>query len=303
MSMPLAIVMDRYLDYLSSERQLSPHTISNYRRDYQRFLEFSGPIALADCQAMTPRHCRQFLFFLEQRHYSRRSIARMVSALRSLFQYMLRQNELSRNVWADVSSPKIQRDLPGVMSTEAMLTFLNQLPTATPLDFRNKCICDVLYATGMRVSELVGMRLDDLSLDAEEIRVRGKGKKERIVLFGDPTRDLLHHYLQTIRPTFHPSATQPQIFLNHRGTGLTTRSVQRLIKSLAIQAGLPHLITPHGFRHACATDLLNGGANLRVVQELLGHESISTTQIYTHVSTEQLKEGLYQAHPFFKKTF
>lgn len=177
-----------------------------------------------------------------------------------------------------------------------MIQFLDQLPTQTPLDNRNKVICETLYSTGIRVSELVQLNLNDLELAYDECRIHGKGNKERICIIGNPANKLLDNYIQTIRPLWHHQETDA-VFINQRGYRLTPRSIQRIIKQLSQSLNAPYPITPHTIRHCFATDLYNGGADLRTIQDLLGHETISTTQIYTHLSTKKLQQTYKKTHP------
>ena len=292
---PLHPLVKEFLFHLKTQRGYSPHTLSNYERDLRYFLDFVGTETdpLSD---LTLRTCKQYLYRLEQKNYNTKSIARMIAALRSFWNFLEETEHAAFNPWSSLALPKIDKTLPTILSKEEMLSFLDNLPTETPLDFRNKTICECLYGAGLRVTELVQLNITDIDLSECEMRIMGKGQKERIALFGKPAQNHLTHYLSLIRPKL-VSPNETAIFVNHLGTRITTRSIQRMLKENVLKQNLSHEITPHTLRHSFATDLFNGGADLRAIQELLGHASLGTTQIYTHLSIEKLSETYHRAHP------
>ncbi len=216
----------------------------------------------------------------------------MIASLRSLWEFLVATHDQTQNMWALLSTPKIEKTLPSFLFKEETSSLLSRLPNKTLLHLRNKAIMELLYGTGLRVSELVGLNIADIDFDSSEIRVTGKGQKTRIVIFGSFVNKTLSRYLASQKQK--PSHA---VFINQRGERLTSRTIQRLVAQLRPLLTSPKVITPHTFRHSYATDLLNGGADLRSVQELLGHASLSTTQIYTHLSKERLQTTYQKSHP------
>lgn len=291
----ITALADTFLETLKKQKNYSDHTVSNYRRDLRYFIEFAG----SDNDILynlTLKSCKNYIYTLKEKNYNAKTIARMIAALRSFWHFLETENHTEFNPWQSVALPKTDKTLPTILSKTMMLTFLDQIPMTTPLEFRNKTICECLYSAGLRVSELCQLNTHHIRLSEQEIRVLGKGKKERIAIFGKPTQSLLNDYLTHIRPKL-ALPEEPAVFVNHKGTRLTPRSIQRMIQDEAKRQNLSTPITPHTFRHSFATDLFNGGADLRTIQELLGHASLGTTQIYTHLSIEKLSEVYYQAHP------
>ena len=284
-----------YIKHLELHKRYSTHTLSNYSRDLKKFLSFceNSDNILSE---LTHRSCRQFLYTLENQKLSHRSIARTIACLRSFWNFLILHNQASLNPWELLSLPKIEKKLPDILNKTEMSTFLDNMPVITPANFRDKTICECLYSAGLRVTELIQLDLSDIALNEYEIKVKGKGNKERIAIFGSSARELLNTYIQTIRPIWIKENNEA-VFLNQKGHRLTQRSIQRLIKDHCQKQGFTKHLTPHTFRHSFATDLFNGGADLRTIQELLGHASLSTTQVYTHLSTERLQETYLQAHP------
>jgi tyrosine recombinase XerC len=284
-----------FLDVLTSEKHYSPHTISGYKHDIALFVEFTGSNA-TPADTITPKNCKQFIYFLHEKKLQNRSIARVIAALRSFWNYLIEEDLAIGNPWEGLPLPKVKVALPKVINQDQMAQFLESIGTDTAETSRDRCICELLYATGLRISELVSLNINSINLSENEIRVLGKGKKERVVLFGPLTNTIVSHYLSHFRSSFPPVETNA-LYVNKFGGRLTARSIQRMIKKYAKAIGMEDTITPHTFRHSFATDLLNGGADLRSIQELLGHSSLATTQVYTHVSTERLIGTFKQAHP------
>ena len=220
----------------------------------------------------------------------------MIASLRSFWKYLNIRSITDKNPWEFLNLPKQPRVLPDVLLSDEMEKFLGQINTATTSGFRNRTICELIYSAGIRVHELTKLNITDLRLDEQEILIKGKGDKERIVLFGKTSKEYLEMYLSSIRPKWIYTDTEA-VFLNTKGQRINPRSIQRFIKSEAERQGFSRKITPHTMRHSYATTLYNSGADLRTIQELLGHSSLSTTQIYTHINNEKLKKTYKRAHP------
>ncbi len=283
--------VDKFILYLKTERNYSKHTLSNYRRDLVFLSAFIGARAVDRAVA------REYLVALEKRKYSRRSIARKLSATRSFFRFLCREKIADKNPFENILTPKLPKKLPNFLYPEEVVSLLKAPDTSLPAGMRDKTIFEVIYGTGLRVDEMIRMNINDVSFDEGEIRVLGKGAKERIVLFGSHARSALLKYLKEARPVLLAGSRTPALFVNRRGGRLTSRSIERIIRYNSKKAGITKKVTPHTLRHSFATHLLSGGADLRIVQELLGHVSLSTTQVYTHITKERLKEVYDASHP------
>ena len=300
-------LIDQFLEHLRYERNVSAHTLRNYRSDLEQFLNHLAPPdqrnkrklpAIADLDHLT---IREWMASLHQQQKKKSSIARKLAALRTFFQFLVREGLLEQNPAKLVSTPRAEKKLPQHLSVEDAIRFIETPDPESDLGKRDRCILELMYATGVRVGELVTLNLSDLDFKNQLIRVTGKRRKQRIVPFGDPAAEALKNYL-TVRETFLQAAPislreEEALFLNYQGTRITTRSIGRLVeKYIRICAGV-HNISPHALRHSFATHLLDSGADLRDIQELLGHARLSTTQIYTHVSMEKLIAVYDKAHP------
>ncbi len=272
------------------------HTITNYRRDIERFLAFSTEEGTPDFSLLTHRTCRQYLGILDQSGLKPRSIARGIAALRSFWNYLMTTGEVTQNPWEFLILPKSPHSLPHFMCDAEIARLFSAIPIHTLQGIRNRTLCECLFGMGVRVTELIQINVEDLDLHDAQVRVMGKGQKERIALFGDSAKTFLKRYLEEARPQWALSSKGP-LFVNKKGQRLTVRTVQRLIESLRNYLDTPKAMTPHTFRHSFASSLLNGGADLKSVQELLGHSSLSTTQLYTHITTAKLQENYKKAHP------
>ena len=283
--------------YLQIEKNASPHTIKNYMKDIQVFFSFmqsTEDLSLAEIDYLD---VRQFLAFLNQQQYSRKTISRKLSSLRSFFRFLVRENHLEKNPFLMVSTPKSEKRLPEFMYPEEVLELL-QLPDLNKnLGIRDRAILEVFYASGMRVSELVALNLESIDLDTGTALVFGKGAKERYVPLGRYSIEALQNYLQKARPKFILNRQEKALFLNKNGGRLSDRSIRRMVDKYVQHLSFQKKISPHTIRHTFATHLLNAGADLRSVQELLGHVNISTTQIYTHVTKERLQHIYNHTHP------
>lgn len=293
MSAALGAAIDAFLLELRVERGLSPLTLAAYRRDLTQFAEG----APADWDR-GPDAARAFL--AAQRRAGRRgsTLARKAAALRSFYGFAQREELLARDVATLIEAPRPGSYLPDVLAADQVAAIL-ATPAGgdDPVAVRDSAILELLYACGLRVSELVGLDLDRLDLESLQVRVIGKGDRERRVPMGEPARDRLHRYLGGPRATWTAGHPTPAVFVSQRGARLTRESVWRIVRRWSEAAGIRERVTPHTFRHSFATHLLEGGADLRVVQALLGHASISTTQLYTHLTGERLREVYARAHP------
>jgi integrase/recombinase XerC len=305
--MRLAELIDSFIDYLRSQKGYSDHTVKNYQVDLDHFLKFlanreesAGKKEIApELESIDFLVIREYLGRLYGR-YKRTTIARKLSAIRSFFYFLERKGLVQGNPAADISSPKQGRYIPTHLPVDEMFRLLEGPDRAKPLGLRDLAILEVLNSCGIRVSELSGLNLSGIDSDQRLVKVVGKGNKERIVPIGRKALRAIQDYVEATLPLRKKAVRDPQdepLFINFRGGRLTTRSIGRIVKKYASQCGLMGEITPHSLRHTFATHLLDGGADLRSVQELLGHVSLSTTQKYTHVSLEKLMEVYDKAHP------
>lgn len=296
----------QFLEHLRYERNVSQHTLRNYSSDLGQFREYllaKGKVTDIPVSEIDHLTIREWMASLHGLNKKKTSIARKLASLRTLFQFLVREGVLETNPAKLVATPRIERKLPTLLSTEDAVRFIETPDLNTDLGKRDRAILEFLYATGVRVGELVGLNLTDIDFREKLVRVTGKRKKQRILPFGEPALQALMFYLNETRPVFlnHcPPAERDEnaVFLNYQGTRITTRSVGRMVdKYIKICAEINRHISPHSLRHSFATHLLDSGADLRDIQELLGHARLSTTQIYTQVSMEKLIEVYDQAHP------
>jgi integrase/recombinase XerC len=297
-------LVDQFLEHLRYERNVSNHTLRNYASDLEQFLQF----LTADEKRKAPEiseidhlTIREWLATLHTDQKKKSSIARKLAALRTFFQFLVREGVLELNPAKLVATPKREKKLPKHLSIEEAIRFIESPDAETDLGKRDRAMLELMYATGVRVAELTTLNLADVDFRNQLVRVTGKRRKQRIVPFGDPAGAAVRNYLE-VRDKFLLSAPvskrdEEALFLNYKGTRITTRSVGRMVeKYIRICAGM-HNISPHALRHSFATHLLDSGADLRDIQELLGHARLSTTQVYTHVSMEKLIEVYDKAHP------
>ncbi len=294
-------VFNKYINYLQVEKSASPYTVRNYTTDLVDFFDFLRRQGIVSLKEIEKNILRDYLSYLMGRGFVKASIARKLSAIRSFYRYLLREEMVTTNPAKDTSSPKLDKRLPSFLTTDEIVRLLEAPDSATPQGQRDRALLELLYAAGLRVSELVRLNLEQVDLDTREIRVWGKGSKERMTLMGEPAAQALTLYLNQGRPQLLGAKKTSAMFLNRYGGRLTERSVQELLQSYADIIGLDKRIHPHMLRHTFATHLLDGGADLRVVQELLGHASLTSTQIYTHVSKSQARKVYLSAHPLAKQ--
>ena len=301
----MTLYLDKFFTYLEVEKNYSSHTILNYRIDLEEFVEFLGN---ASVDKVEYPDLRRFLAQLKARNLKPRSLARKLSSLRSFFKFLQREGVIQSNPAKLLLTPKLDKPLPHFMSEEETVQLIESPKMDKRNSARDKAIFEILYSTGIRVSELVGLDVEDVDFFSNIIKVRGKGKKERMVPIGEHALNALKEYLDK-RVVFLPKNALPPeggargggyskfVFANKNGTRLGDRSVRNIINKYILEQAMAQHVTPHMFRHSFATHLLNHGADLRSVQELLGHVNLSTTQIYTHLTTEKLKKVYDQAHP------
>ena len=296
----LRTYLENFKLYLEVEKNYSTHTIRAYASDILSFLIWYGQDSLEEVNHIK---IKEYLVFLQKFNYSKTTTARKIASLRTFFNFLFREKITAFNPAKAIHSPKKGKSLPKFLTEEETEQILNNIKSDTPAGYRNKVIIELLYASGMRVSELSGLNFADLNIENNEIKVFGKGAKERIVLISERVKNLLKTYLKTVRPLINTDGPKEDlnenspVFINKTGFRLHPQSIRTAIKETVDLIKLPKEVTPHVFRHSFATKLLNHGADLRVVQELLGHASISNTQIYTHVTTERLKQAYNEAHP------
>jgi len=299
-------LIERYVNYLRYERNASPHTVRNYRSDLLQFRDYLAEgraTTVVDVRSVDALRIRGFLGALFEKQEKKSSIARKLSAVRAFFKFLRREGVLAENPSTVVSTPKQDKTLPRIMTEEEMNTFLDRVAEATkngdPAMRRDRALLELLYASGLRVSELTGLDLRSVNFGDGMLLVRGKGRKERIVPFGSKAKQALEEYLP-IRERIlqeRKKSGQQALFLNVWGERLTTRSIDRLVKKYVRDYGPAVKVSPHSLRHAFASHLLTEGADLRAIQEMLGHASLSTTQKYTQVSIKQLIEVYDKTHP------
>jgi integrase/recombinase XerC len=299
-------IYDRYINYLVVERNASPYTVRNYKHDLKDFTDYLSSEGTVSLDEVDRDMLRRYLSHLMERGFVKASIARKQSAIRSLFRYLLREKIISqspipvnRQGGGRLSSFSIKLDkrLPSFLTVDETVRLLKAPDLATAMGQRDRSLMELIYASGVRVSELAGLNLEQIDLENRQLRIWGKGSKERIVLIGEPAADTLRDYFNRGRKELLAGKKSEAVFLNDDGGRLTERSVQKLLAKYAAAAGIEKRVHPHLLRHTFATHMLDGGADLRVVQELLGHARLSSTQIYTHVTKGQAKKVYLSAHP------
>lgn len=306
--MLLANLIEEFVHYLGSQKGYSDHTIRSYRNDLRQFLNFvteKKKTSVPEEESQPGLESIDFLLIREYLgdlfgRYKRTTIARKLSAVRAFFYFLEKKGANISNPAADISTPRLGKYIPTHLPVDEMFRLLEGPDRGKPLGLRDLAILEVLYSCGIRVAELAGLNLSSIDYDQRLIRVLGKGNKERIVPIGRKALHAVKNYIEAtmpLRKKGEGDAEDAPLFINNRGGRLTTRSIGRIVKRYGIQCGLITEISPHSLRHTFATHLLNGGADLRSVQELLGHVSLSTTQKYTHVSLDRLMEVYDKAHP------
>jgi tyrosine recombinase XerC len=299
-------LFDRYIKYLEVERNVSAYTVRNYTTDVcgtgrtKGFFTFLEEKGIASLDKVDRTILREYLSYLVEHRIVKASLARKLSAIRSFYRYLVRESVLPVNPIERAASPKLDKRLPEFLSPEEITKLLGAPDITTPQGQRDRALLELLYASGLRVSELVNLDIADLSLGTAEIRVWGKGSKERIVLMGVPAIAALQAYINKGRVALK-GEKKGALFINRYGARIPERRVQKVLEKYAARAGIEKRVHPHSLRHTFATHLLDGGADLRVVQELLGHARLSSTQIYTHVTQSQARKVYMSAHPMARE--
>ena len=294
--------ISRFMSYLKGEKNASPHTLRNYESDLKQFEEFLGKSQVKKIESVTHFSIRGFLSYLKDRNCRKKSLARKLATLRSFFKYLCRENYLKSNPALYVRSPKLDKRLPKFLDLKETLALLEAPDREGLSGIRDRAILETLYSTGIRVGELVGLNLESLDFIGGVIKVYGKGRKERIVPIGQKAQSALGKYIEKRREFLKGSRKdivrdEKALFLNKWGGRLTALSIQQILEKYIKRISFLGNISPHTLRHTCATHLLDRGADLRAVQELLGHVNLSSTQIYTHLTVERLKRIYEKAHP------
>ncbi len=294
--------VEQFLNYTTVERGLSPNTIAAYRNDLTQFVDFlqsrdpslegNGSWKRIDTEALTA-----FVLDLHERGYSDKTKTRKVASTKALFGFLLEEGVIDKNPMEDFASPGVGESLPETLSVEEVEALLSAGEADTPMSLRDRAIIEIMYATGVRVSELVSLDIDDVDLDENFVRCMGKGSKERIIPVHDEAVEAVRVYLHDGRESLAGPAAGRALFVSRKGGRLTRQALWLILKSRAQAAGIERKITPHTLRHSFATHLLIGGAQLRHVQELLGHASITTTQVYTHLTSEHVRAQYESSHP------
>lgn len=287
--------IESFLKYLTQERRYSKKTIEAYQEDLKTYYLFLDEKKIS-YQKITNDEIRRFLKYLNSKKYSKNTISRLLSTLRHYYNYLITQKIVFKNPFKVIRNPKKDKRMPNFLQYDELEKIINSIELTDEFNIRNRLIIELLYATGLRVSELSNLKIADFNFKTKEIRVIGKGSKERIVFFGEYANEVLLLYLKEARPKLSKQSNE-YLLLNKNGTKLSTRGIELVIEKVIKELSIKHHISPHTLRHTFATDLLNNGADLKSVQELLGHSSLSTTQIYTHLTNERLRSVYLQAFP------
>ena len=290
------MIINDYRNYLRLERKLSPNTVTSYCHDVAGLLEHCGKAP----SGIGPEEIEDYLGKLTAGGLSKRSTARLTSALRSFFDWCVQEGEVKDNPCDRIDSPKLGKYLPAVLSVQEVEAILESVNLSSVSGVRDRAILEVLYGCGLRVSEAAGLRLSHIHFDDGFVNVVGKGDKQRLVPLGEPAADAIRAYLE-VRPLPATRAAEDLLFLNRAGKPLSRISIFKMVKTQAMAAGIQKEISPHTFRHSFATHLIENGADLRIVQEMLGHESILTTELYTHIDTSTWHENVLEHHPEAQK--
>ncbi|TNF34990.1 MAG: site-specific tyrosine recombinase XerD [Gammaproteobacteria bacterium] len=289
-------IIDTYLDAIWMEKGLSENTLASYRRDLQAFASWLGTRSVP-LTAVTPADIQGFLAHRLQKGISARSTSRFLSSLRGFYQYLLRERQVQEDPTLLIESPKLPKPLPKSLTEDDVEALLAAPEIATVLGLRDRAMLELLYACGLRVSELVGLRMSSLGMNQGVVRVTGKGGKERLIPMGEEAMRWIARYLKESRPALLASGSDDVLFPSQRSQQMTRQTFWHRIKRYAVEAGIRKPLSPHTLRHAFATHLINHGADLRAVQLLLGHSDLSTTQIYTHVARQRMQELHARHHP------
>lgn len=288
--------IDTFIKYLSNEKRYPETTVSSYAKDLENYNLFIENNKI-NYKTINKDQIRLYLKYLYELDYSKSTISRILSALRHFYSYLIMQDVIDTNIFKTIRNPKKDKKLPNFLQSDELNKIFESIDTSTDLGLRNRLIFELLYATGLRVSELEELKIKDINFANKEIRVIGKGNKERITYYGEYAEKYLDEYLNTSRLNLLKDKNTDYLLINNQGNHLSVRGIQEIVNKEVELASIKHHISPHVLRHTFATDLLNNGADLKSVQELLGHESLSTTQIYTHITNERLRTVYLNTFP------
>ncbi len=290
-------IINNFIEYLEYEKGYSKKTIISYEKDLELFNIYLKENKITNINNIDYNTIRKYLSHLHDKKYESSSISRKISTLRSFFKYNLKEKNIKNNPMTLISNPKKEKKLPKYLNYEEMERLLNSIDTSELEGIRDRLIIELLYSTGIRVSELVNIKIKDINIHEEQIKILGKGNKERIVLFGEKAKESIRLYLNEYKEFFQGNILNNYLLINKKGKQLTTNKVELIVKDVLRKSALKLNISPHTLRHTFATHMLDSGADLKSVQELLGHENLKTTAIYTHVSNERLKNVFIHSHP------
>lgn len=293
--------INNFLDYLRYEKHFSDYTVINYHKDLEKFLLFLSNKRIDNIKSIDVKVLREYLIFMHNEQLSKRTICRHISTLRSFFKFLVRKKIIDNNPTTLISNPKTDKVLPKFLYNEELDTLLNTPDTSTIVGIRDALILELFYSTGIRVSELSNLEIKDINFSDKKILILGKGNKERIVLYGDKCTKLLNLYLNKSRPNLIKNNDNPYLFVGLKKDRLNENAIRIILNKILKESGIDVKLSPHVIRHTFATDLLNNGADLRTVQELLGHENLKTTEVYTHITNERLKQVFINCHPRARK--
>lgn len=294
---PFKNQIDEFLNFLSVERGLSANTKTAYQTDLKKFAAYLNEKKISDIQKVTRKDITHFLMDEKEKGIGSRSIGRRLVAIKTFFRFLVNERLVQEDITGTLDSPRLWKTLPGVMSVAEVEKLLKAPDLTDPLGIRDRAMMELLYASGLRVSELVGVKADNVNLKGGFVRSLGKGSKERIVPLGKKASEWIEKYIHRVRSKWNHSGDSPYLFLTERGKNLTRQEFWYRLRKYAQEARIKKKISPHTLRHSFATHMLSNGADLRFVQEMLGHADISTTQIYTHVDSDRMKKIHKQFHP------
>lgn len=290
-------LIEEFISYLSVERGLSDNTLLSYKRDLLRFMDYLKSRHLDSIQKVTRQMITSFMFAEKDRGLSANSISRELACLKSFFKFLIRENKVKEDIASVIESPKLWKKLPSALSVDEVEALLKAPNLRDRMGIRDKASLELIYATGMRVSELINLKMNDVNMDVGFVKCLGKGNKERIIPFGSKAKEAISRYLNKSRASFLKKKVSNFLFLTKLGKPMSRQTFWKTIKKYAKEARIKKEITPHSMRHSFATHILERGADLRIVQEMLGHADISTTQIYTHINKDRLKSIHKKFHP------
>lgn len=287
------MIIEEFKKYLLIDRHYSDNTIKSYINDLDIYLDYLTKKKI-DYLEVEDKNIKDYLKFINNK--DERTKAHQISVLRSFYKYLILEGTIKNNPMENIDLPKLSKKLPNVLTVDEVNNLLD-INLNTPFDYRNKAMLELMYGSGLRVSELINLRLEDIDLNYEVVRTIGKGSKERIVPFGNYASKALNDYINTYRPMLIKKEASEYLFLNNHGKNMTRQGFFKIIKEIALEKGIKKELSPHTLRHSFATHLLNGGADLRSIQEMLGHANLSTTEIYTNISREEIKNKYHETHP------